>query len=327
MNMDWNRFCSRYALGALSAPPRPVSGGLLHKMFRLQTAKGAYAVKLLNPSIMARKDAPANFAKAEALENRLMPSGAPILGAMALDDRKLLSFEGHYAYVFPWFDGKPVKPDEVTAEHAQAIGRALALIHQADQQSAHGDAPDEPVIDWRGYADRLKAAGSKLYAPVTENLALLQRLSLGAAQAAKPDVRAICHNDLDCKNVLWQGLDYRIIDLECLDYGDPSLELFQTALYWSRFEALDWDVSLFRRFLRAYFAAGGYRAADSESLYLRDTARLGWLEYCLTRALGQDEREKVAGEAQAVGTLTLLQYYDAIRLPALEAYQHELQGD
>lgn len=39
-----------------------------------------------------------------------------------------------------------------------------------------------------------------------------------------PPLWAICHGDMDCKNVLWQGSTFRIIDLECLDYGDAPEE-------------------------------------------------------------------------------------------------------
>ena len=41
-------FCNDYGLGGVLAL-HPVSGGLLHKMYRVETSSGIYAVKVLNP--------------------------------------------------------------------------------------------------------------------------------------------------------------------------------------------------------------------------------------------------------------------------------------
>lgn len=41
-----------YNLGEIKGDILPVSGGLMHKMFKVQTSTGIYAVKYLNPEIM-----------------------------------------------------------------------------------------------------------------------------------------------------------------------------------------------------------------------------------------------------------------------------------
>ncbi|MBQ6024813.1 MAG: hypothetical protein IJL20_04275 [Lachnospiraceae bacterium] len=43
-----------YNLGDIKGDILPVSGGLMHKMFKVQTSTGIYAVKYLNPEIMKR---------------------------------------------------------------------------------------------------------------------------------------------------------------------------------------------------------------------------------------------------------------------------------
>ena len=60
------RICNALSLGALSVPPMSLSGGYTHRMFRVETEKGTYAVKLLNPEIMQRPDAQDNYRTAEA---------------------------------------------------------------------------------------------------------------------------------------------------------------------------------------------------------------------------------------------------------------------
>lgn len=41
-------------IGALLEKPEEITGGLLHKMYRIRTAEGDYAVKEMNPEIRKR---------------------------------------------------------------------------------------------------------------------------------------------------------------------------------------------------------------------------------------------------------------------------------
>ena len=52
-----------YNLGDINGDILPVSGGLMHKMFKVQTSTGIYAVKCLNPEIEVRKAGRAVYRK------------------------------------------------------------------------------------------------------------------------------------------------------------------------------------------------------------------------------------------------------------------------
>ena len=39
----------KYGLGEITGPVEPVTGGLMHKMYKVQTGSGTYALKCLNP--------------------------------------------------------------------------------------------------------------------------------------------------------------------------------------------------------------------------------------------------------------------------------------
>ena len=62
-------------LGNVTDDITPVAGGLMHKMYKVQTASGTYAVKCLNPQIMKRPGVFENYARAEALEKILEENG------------------------------------------------------------------------------------------------------------------------------------------------------------------------------------------------------------------------------------------------------------
>ncbi len=45
----------------------------------------------------------------------------------------------------------------------------------------------------------------------------------------------------------------KIIDLECLGYSNPYLELYKLALCWSGYEKCNINFDLFKTFFKAYF--------------------------------------------------------------------------
>lgn len=67
----FGKICRQLELGELIAPPEALSGGYMHKMYSLETERGKYALKLLNPHIMRRDSAMANYRQAEKLEAML----------------------------------------------------------------------------------------------------------------------------------------------------------------------------------------------------------------------------------------------------------------
>ena len=78
-------------LGIIKGKIYPVSGGFMHKMFRVQTTAGTYAVKCLNPEIMSRPDAMRNYAEAERLERVLESKGIPVVAALSFDGKKMIT--------------------------------------------------------------------------------------------------------------------------------------------------------------------------------------------------------------------------------------------
>lgn len=303
-------------LGTVIEPPRSLTGGFMHRMYSLFTDRGRYAVKLLNPHIMVRPDAPGNFRSAEELESRLEHAGVPILPALTLSGRKMQLLDGQFFYVFDWFDGRALSGSEITADHCRIIGAQLARIHQIEQRDQPTDY--EPfVIVWDALIEPLRDRNPELYALLMSHGDMLYEMLEMATGAFPrlPSVTAICHNDLDSKNVLWRSSECQIIDLECLGWSNPFLELYETALYWSGIEQCHVDEHLFAAFVRAYAEAGGALPADWTVVHDANTGRLGWLEYNLNRALGVgcSGEEIPIGISEVQKTLAQLIHYNEIR--------------
>ena len=83
-------------LGKISFPITSVSGGFMHRMYKVCTENRTYAVKHLNPEIMKRPAAMSNYKKAERLEAILESADIPIVPALIFDEKKMQEFQSNY---------------------------------------------------------------------------------------------------------------------------------------------------------------------------------------------------------------------------------------
>lgn len=300
----------------LKGAPVPLTGGFMHKMYKLETEQGTYALKLLNPFVMQRETAMANYRQAEELELLLEQKDIPILPARMPDGRKMQEIDGRYFYLFDYYSGKALRDEEITEYHCTEMGKALAKIHNADKKMGNEDF--HPIsIDWDWYLSEMKKTNRQLYEMLEASYPLITESQKKGNLARKrlPAILSVCHNDMDSKNVLWNEKDYRIIDLECLGYGNPQIELFELALCWSGYESCQIDFHLFQAFVQGYADADGDLPADWELLYDCNNGRLEWLEYNIKRVLGIDcgKDEKEMGIKQVEETIRHIIYYAEVK--------------
>lgn len=322
--MEWfEKICRQLELGGLTAPPEPLSGGFMHKMYSLETERGKYALKLLNPHIMKRNSAMTNYRQAEELEAKLEGRGIPILPALRFHGKKMQETEGQYFYLFDFFPGRALRKSEIDIGHCEKMGQALARIHGI-QRRREKVRIDEIHGDWTGYLKMLSQREHTLKELIQENLErILDWEKEGnAALSWLPEEVTICHNDMDSKNVLWLDGEFRIIDLECLSWESPYLELYDLALNWAGYEECAIDQGKLKALVKAYEQGGGRLTEDWECLYEAEkVAKLDWLEFNLKRALGLegDEGDKPLGVSMVKWAMRHLQYYAEARDQILEA--------
>ena len=152
--MNIEKFCERYSLGKVINVTK-ISGGLMHKMFKVETDKGIYCVKVLNPEIMSRKEAYGNFVVSESVSNFAKQNGIHVSSALSIDGNYLTKLDDMYYMVFDYVKGKTLKDDEITVGHCKKIGNVLAHIHLLDYREI-GLEPNaveyKRLYDWESYA-------------------------------------------------------------------------------------------------------------------------------------------------------------------------------
>lgn len=305
-------------LGKVLEKPVQVTGGFMHRMFRLVTENDKYVIKLLNPNIMKRSNAMGNYKIADDIEEILKQNNIPAVYALEFNGRKMQELNGQYYYIFDWYDGKSLKNNEIEMFHCEQMGELLAKIHNIDLKKEVFERR-KIQIDWQKYVHLAKEMHSPIYNIIRNNVDIFNdSMNKGNAALKKlPSIKAICHNDMDSKNVLWLGNEFKLIDLECLSYSNPYLELFELALCWSGYESCSIDFKLFNAFFRSYFYNTNLDTdIDWEVMYYSNYGRLEWLEYNIKRALMLEcdtIEEQQLGISEVRETVNHIIYYDKVK--------------
>ena len=315
-----NCLFKKLKLGEVTLPIENVSGGFMHRMYKVITGgtvgSRSFAVKHLNPEIMKRPQAAANYKRAEKLEGILEKAGLPIVPALCFNGKKMLEFEGNFFYIFDWHDAKVTDWNNITDGQCFLAGEVLGRIHAIDfdlEEAGveHGE-PELSQIDWKKYETQANESKIEIADLLRENLALLEyaQNQVNEARQNLPDIIRISDEDMDPKNVMWENGKPLVIDLECLDYGNPASHVLQLALQWSGITTCNLKPNLLKSFFAGYHQAYDNGFHDYQKIFGLAYTWIEWLEYNIQRALGActDESEKQMGIDQVVQTINRIKY-------------------
>ena len=307
----------KLGLGKITGDIIPVTGGLMHRMFRVETDCGIYAIKCLNPEIMKRPGVFENYAKAEALEKLLEENGLPVVAALSFDGKKMQEFAGQYFYVYRWQEGSITDWKNITKEQCYIAGEIQGKIHAIDAKWVEPESPELCKIDFRDYLRIAKEQGSTIVKCLEDNIDLLEAavVKLNDARKNLPPVQAVIDDDMDPKNVMWHDGKPYVIDLECLDYGNPAGSALNLALQWAGTVNGSYNEDNLVAFFDGYLSTYGDGFIDYGSLFGVAYSWVEWLEYNLRRALGmegKDASEISLGEQEVIKTIDRIKYLESL---------------
>ena len=313
--MNIEKFCEKY-LGKVLSVTR-LYGGLMHKMFKVETDKGIYCVKVLNPEVMSRSDAYDNFVVSEKISHFVKDNGINVSCAIEIDGNYLVKIDDMYFMVFDFVFGKTLKDEEITIDHCKKIGNILAHIHLLDYRKI-GLEPNiieytreydwesyisDPNFSSMSYKDEFLKNYKKYYDLLRKANECFNRTNIN---------QALCHRDMDPKNVMWENDSPIIIDWESACVANPERELLEDALCWSGFLSDNFSSLKFLTVFKEYFK---YRKVDVDwysVIYGNLVGRLGWLKYNLERSLGivsNDTDEMKLAENEVIKTIDEINRY------------------
>ena len=311
-------------LGKITSPIAPVSGGFMHRMYKVCTKTHTYAVKHLNPEIMKRASAMDNYKKAEKLEAILEENEIPIVPALSLDGKKMQEINGEFFYIFEWHKGSISDWNNITPEQCWKAGNIQGRIHAIKTENISSMAqkslvPELSSIDWNKYLVQAASAETAVGVSANEvemllkkNLSLLNYVQseLNKARKSLPNITTIIDEDMDPKNVMWENGEPVVIDLECLDYGNPVSSVIQLSLQWAGITLCDFDDVKQKAFFQGYLAAYNNGFKDYKSVFGLVYTWIEWLEFNIQRALStsMDKTEQELGLTEVRNTINRIKY-------------------
>ncbi len=293
-------------LGELLEGPHKIEGGLLNKMFKISTKRGKYALKLLNPEVMSRKDGKKNIIFTEKVSNIAKKNGIKCIPALEINGQLIQSIGDNHFLIFDWFEGKPINENQLNLEKCNKIAKELALLHKIDFSSIRNECNiyyELEDINFDYYLPKVKTEKIiHLLNEVKDRFSQLDKESIKNMEYIKNNL-VISHRDLDLPNILWDKNDEPvIIDWETTGLVNPTLEVIDTAWNWAGGKDY-FDKNKYRNFLDSYVKEGG-KLDDYEKAFKADfKAKLRWFEYNLKRITVfdfLDDEEKILGEKEVI---------------------------
>lgn len=312
------RLCRLGDLGDPLTEPTVVTGGLLHRMWRLSTTRGDFAVKQLNAAIMKKPGIHDEYRLSEQVASMMAAHNIPALTALpnaqgdvfyTVDQMSLL--------IYKWIDGATLSTAAVDVAHARQVGAILARMHALQLE-----LPASASLEW-GYFDDddwdvLTFQASELELPWTHRVrAALPRLLAWTRAYEQAGLSlgqrvVMSHRDLDQKNVIWSDETTPwLIDWEAAGLINPTMELMSVALYWSGIATGPPIEDVFSSLVDGYVEAGGIILdTGMDALHGFMGTWLGWLLFNMRRSLGESvtsEDEQLLGIRETSTTLSILQ--------------------
>lgn len=296
-----------------------ITGGLSHRMYKVVTDKGTYAIKELNSGIMKKDTAYSNFLFAEKFTDLAKANGIPAIGTIKIGNDIMKKIDNKYYMIFEWIEGTILKSEDIEEKHSEIVGKLLAKIHNIDSSSIDDDNRkhiNTKMYDWNEYISIASEQNKPYFQLYKDNIDLLYDLNKKSKEAIEyaNNNLVISHRDLDRKNIMWQGYNPYIIDWEASGYINPTLELIQVAWYWSGGDIEKIDYNKFEKVIKSYKENyNGYIDSNIDVLIHADIySGLEWIDYNLRRSLcighDYDEEEIHLAENEVIQSINEIKY-------------------
>lgn len=277
---------SAFALGRVIEPARCVATGWggHNRMWRLQTSRGAWAIKEV------RRDLPSSIERSFGIEYDAVARGVPAPEPrLSTDGNVYAHVDGAVVRCHSWADGHAKTNETVTVDDAAAMGRIVAVLHglrivvpatpSGPSRRSFGEAY------WLELAERGADAGAVWAERVRSNVAALMRVEGMLDRLPPARDRIGSHCDLNAHNVLF-GQELMLIDWDGADAADPGFERASYAALWGSSTTGPPDSARTIAFLGGYLDGGGtLDPEDLDTLGGWMSGLLAWTEHNLQLAL------------------------------------------
>lgn len=315
-----NKLIRKLNLGTIINKPIRVSGGLLNRMYKVETTTGIYAIKHLNPEVMKRPNAIFNHIFAEKIANTAKENSVQCISANIYNDTAIQEIDGNYFFVFDWFEGNQVNENKITMDMVKKVAKQLAILHKIDFSNVENNSSlgkEITEVNWKDYASKID--DNQIKELLVKNLDYLLELDKKATVSSLKisNNKVISHRDLDLPNILWDKNENPVlIDWESAGLVNPCEELLETAWDWSGGQEY-FDKEKFDCFINTYKENGGNISDLDDAIIANFKNKAAWLEYNLKRVCKiecLDEEEQELGKKEVIRVIKeIIKFYDIMK--------------
>ena len=192
----WTELAGRFDLGPVLGTAEFVARGAMGEVWRLETIRGAWAVKWQFPGGPVQPR-PADVGVQVAAAAAGIPLPAPVLTPAG---EAVARIGSHLVRVYEWAElARPAEPPVGDRTAAEA-GRLLGVLHSLALPATEPDDPwfseVRPLTDWAALAERAAAAGTAWAGRLASSQERIAGLSASAGTPRRPGPRIVCHRDL-----------------------------------------------------------------------------------------------------------------------------------
>lgn len=303
-------FFNEYSLGMV-CNISILTGGLMHKMYKVDTNNHSYAVKVLNNEVMNREGALNNFILSEKIARLAKDNGISSCPAILINNSPLTKYKDNYYMIFEYIDAYKKEYKDITLEDVSKIGKLTARIHllKYNDLNIPVDEDNYEIYNWEEYLSNSQIQNKKyfdLYKNEYKKYSSLQRRAIERFKSIKID-NTICHRDMDLKNILWdKDNNPVIIDWESAGFSNPLVDLIEIGFSLSGVNDYEFDGIKFKTFISEYNKIIPIKNITKDDLYSTLVGKFEWLKYNLDRSLNLimvNEDEARLGEDEVYKTI------------------------
>ena len=311
----FKKICNNYKLGSYIRYDE-IIGGLTNKMYKLETDKEIFAIKIINSdNLNNNSNLYSKIEKSEEIANKAYDNGINAVCALKFYSKYIQLVDNYNILIYKWCNGIVLKTKELTLEHVRILAYNLAKLHSIKVNEKVNNSIYNK-IDYKYYYDLLKDNNEEWSRLFRDKIYVLINLydKVYDSYLKLSNQLSYVHKDYNRRNVLWDNDIPYIIDWETATISNPSIDFFNSAWFLTN----DVQIDKYEVFAKEYFSIMKLDDDKNISAYASIIDECNWLEFSLKRALSIHSNnidEINLGKESIKSSLTeILNYYDKIPL-------------
>lgn len=303
----FNEVVKKYDIGNLIKEPIQLTGGITNRVFKLDTDKSNYILKILSTKNINKYELSEGIASIAANNN------INALCAIKYDNKYVNTINNTNVVLYPYYEGNVLLTKDLTLKHVEVLGKELAKLHKL-QIPSNIDITKYEKHDFNYLNSQLDSNDwNKLFKDNINNIITIYDKVYDSYSKLSNNYSYV-HKDFNRKNVLWNNEEFKIIDWETSCIDNPSIDFFNSAWFLSN----DIEEAKFNTFIDAYFSINTLPDDYNIGVYAALIEECNWLAFSIKRALGKISNEgyeiELGMDSINSSTKEIINYYNKIDL-------------